>query len=630
MDGPKAAARMAGLLVAFGLVVAAQAMMAVAVLGGRPAIFDSRPVVNGRHPLHLVHGSLGARTFHDRFTTSCFDPAYQAGYPKTPVFDGGCRPAEFVLFIAALVNGDPEAPLESETASYKLGLVAISLLVPLAFAASLRGMGAGGSATILAAAAGTVLWWTPPVRALFDAGELDLLLAGLCGVAFGGALAWYHRHPGPRAWLVMTGLAVVGWYSHPIVWAAFAPLVAIFYLSLAPRHGLAWHLGLFGAGIGGLIPNLWWLSDWARFWWLRQPASEALASLPTAEEVAAAGGWSDLLDFTIVGWPTVLAGVIGSLAMMRLKARTPGWLMLSAIAGSLFAARLGQLWPVLSAVGAERAALLAVALSLIPIAYTIGAWWDRAKIGLSATIAAAAIPMLLVQSSLSIPGMAQNRTPLLLGLSPERSEFVNALRTMTTPGARILLEEDLDQERPGWNWTALLARLTDRAYLGGLDSGACVEPMACSLKTRGLMNRRYEDLTDADLWAFANRYNVGWVACRSEAAATRWQQLPGTKMLGTFRDGNPIVLIALDRKHSFFLTGTGNWERADRTRIVLSNVTPDANGTAAISLHYQPGMRVVPPSVLIEPEKDPFDPTPLVRLRFTGPVSRVTIVWQNP
>ena len=60
-------------------------------------LLDDQPIVSGRHPLHLYHGYLGAQTFRERGSLCCYDPAYQAGYPKTPVFDGGSRLAESEL-----------------------------------------------------------------------------------------------------------------------------------------------------------------------------------------------------------------------------------------------------------------------------------------------------------------------------------------------------------------------------------------------------------------------------------------------------------------------------------------------------------------------------------------------------
>src|SRR4051812_48834455 len=57
-------------------------------------LLNDDPVVSGRHPLHLYHGHLGALAWHHTGNVCCYDPAFQAGYPKTPIFDNGSRPAE--------------------------------------------------------------------------------------------------------------------------------------------------------------------------------------------------------------------------------------------------------------------------------------------------------------------------------------------------------------------------------------------------------------------------------------------------------------------------------------------------------------------------------------------------------
>src|SRR5262245_31625271 len=77
---------------------------------------DDRPIRSGRHPLHLYHGCLGARALHERGGLACYDPAFHAGYLKTPVFDSGSRPAELLLAVA----GGHYCP-----AAYKIGLALV-------------------------------------------------------------------------------------------------------------------------------------------------------------------------------------------------------------------------------------------------------------------------------------------------------------------------------------------------------------------------------------------------------------------------------------------------------------------------------------------------------------------------
>ena len=111
-------------LLAVAAVAVGQLGLALHLFGPAPwaAVADARPLVGGRHPLHLYHGSLGATAFRERWAATSYDPQFQAGYPKTPVFDAGSRPAE--LFLSFAGGG-------LHPAAYKRGLLAVCLLVPV-------------------------------------------------------------------------------------------------------------------------------------------------------------------------------------------------------------------------------------------------------------------------------------------------------------------------------------------------------------------------------------------------------------------------------------------------------------------------------------------------------------------
>ena len=184
-------------LVAAALVLIAQAGLALSLFGSSrswTAVTDERPILSGQHPLHLYHGTLGARAFRASRTATCYDPAFQAGYPKTPVFDGGSRPAE--LF--ALIGGPGYNP-----AAYKLGVFFFVLMVPMAFIAAARGAGLPAGAAVLAGCLGMLVGWSPAVRHMLDDGQLDFLAAGLAAVVFVPWLGRYARMPGVESWLVL-------------------------------------------------------------------------------------------------------------------------------------------------------------------------------------------------------------------------------------------------------------------------------------------------------------------------------------------------------------------------------------------------------------------------------------------
>jgi hypothetical protein len=113
-------------------------------------LLNDEPILSGQHPLHLYHGQLAAKTWRERGTSSCYDPAFQAGYPKTPVFDPGSRPAELFLLAA---RGSP--------AAYKVGLALCCLLVPAGFALMGRGIGLpAGPCRLPSARSSTAATWT--------------------------------------------------------------------------------------------------------------------------------------------------------------------------------------------------------------------------------------------------------------------------------------------------------------------------------------------------------------------------------------------------------------------------------------------------------------------------------------
>src|SRR6185312_3937039 len=156
------------------------------------------------------HGLLGAQSWRAGGFGSCYDPAFQAGYPKTPIFDSGSRPAELFLLLG-----------RDRPAAYKIGLMVCCALVPLVFAASARMLEQGPATACLAALLGGLTWWTTPVQRLLHQGELDWLFGGLMLVLQAGTVVRFHRDGSPICWLAILLTAALGWFLHPILWLGF-------------------------------------------------------------------------------------------------------------------------------------------------------------------------------------------------------------------------------------------------------------------------------------------------------------------------------------------------------------------------------------------------------------------------
>src|SRR5262249_28361858 len=146
----------------------------------------------------------------------CYDPNFQAGYPKTPVFDSGSRPAELFL----ILGGGTYRP-----AAYKIGLAACLLAVPLLLAGAGRSAGLSRAAACLAAGLGLLVAWGTPCRQLLEDGDLDLLLGALAVLTQAGLLLRFDREPGLGCWLGLLAAGCLGWFAQPLLLALSLPLL---------------------------------------------------------------------------------------------------------------------------------------------------------------------------------------------------------------------------------------------------------------------------------------------------------------------------------------------------------------------------------------------------------------------
>ncbi len=593
------------------------AWMTLALFGpDRPweCLLDDRPLVSGRHPLHLYHGTLGAGTLLRHGRLSCYDPAFQAGYPKTPVFDSGSRPAELFL---AMAGG------EYRPAAYKLGLALCWLLAPFALVLAARGAGLNRRASLLTVLLGVLVWWGRPCRQALEEGELDLLLAGLAAIAQAGLLIRFDRRPRVRDWLGLVVIGFLGWFAHPLLFALLLPLFFIYYLSVGARHRVAWNLLLLGGLVAAVACNAFWLSDWVRYWWLRVPllSSDQRLAHRTLSNLWNADLWGEPLDRNVAVLLLVL-GLAGAIALNQAERRATARLfglgalaLLTLAVGGILSDPLGKL----SAPGLLVPGLLFAA----PLAaHTLEEGWRlvvRQTGGASRAgpifVGLVAGAVFLSRSQLAtMVARGMGAEPLPLGLTRAQEQVVEELRARTTLEARILWE-DRPRAEPrasrdsGSRWAALLPLLTERHFLGGLDPEASIEHTADGLAGQALAGRPLADWTDAELEDYCWRYNIGWVVCWSPAAVQRferWSQ--GAKRALTF-EGRQGVLFELKRTRSYVLKGEATWLKAEVDRIALGDVQPvelsPGEFGMVLSLHYQEGLTVSPSRGLVSPSPRP-------------------------
>lgn len=588
-------------------------------------LHDDQPILSGRHPLHLYHGYLGATAQREQETSCCYDPAFQAGYPKTPVFDSGSRPAELFLSLA----GGAYQP-----AAYKLGFALCLVAIPFVLFAACRYAGLTHGTAILATGLSLLACWGTPGRQLLEAGDLDLFLATLAGLLQAGLLLRFHRQASVSVGIGLLLCGAVGWYAQPAYFGPSFLLVLVYYFSVGARHALSWHLTLWGILAGGLALNAPWLLDWLGHWWIRSPLRLDAPLLPhrTLPLIWGAPLWGDAADRTLAGVLFVSAAT--GVWLLHEGGHRPAARVLGLGTGSLVAMTVaGLAWEPLGLLGTPRLLVPALWFAALPAAATftrgfhaIGRLLGSPGRGAAVTVVGLGLLALFFHERLgSLVERAAGTTPLDIGLGEERQAVVDLLREHTTPEARVLWE-DHTATRDGSHWSALLPLLTGRMFLGGLDLDRCIEHAYPSFTEQSLACRPIGDWGDVELDDYARRYAVGWVACASRGAVARFRAWSGAKPVAALPGGGQLFAL---RPPSFALTGQAKLVHADCRRLVLTDVTPDDEGKVVLSLHYQEGMRVVPSRVRVEREPDTHDPIPFVRLRLPGPVARVTLTWQG-
>jgi len=630
-------------------------------------LLDDQPILSGRHPLHLYHGCLGARALREHGSFSCYDPAFHAGYPKTPVFDSGSRPAELML---TLVGGRYCA------AAYKIGVALFCSLVPLCVYVAARGVGLKRAWACVACLLGVLVWWGQPCRETLESGDIDLLGATLLVLMQAGLLIRYHSAPGLLNWLGVVGTALLGWLAHPLLLLVMIPLVLVYYLSVGARHRLAWHLALLGGLVGAIAVNSFWLIDWIGYWWIRVPpppggTGGSLVGVvkPTLENIWESSFWGGPVDRALA-CVLILAAMIGVLLYNQSGQRATARLLGLSWAGFLALSVAGLTWEPLGRFGTVRLLAPALLFASLPAVYALsfaaavlktrrqGDKETRIKKSFFISLS----PYLLVLGVLGtaitllghIPSSALaswatgllSAAPLQLGLDADQQAILETLRQHTTAEARILWEDrTLAPLTP--HWTPLLPLLTERAYVGGLDADFRIEHTTNGLADAVLMGLPIRDWGDDALDEYCTRYNIGWIVGWSPATCARLNNWPGAKQLAALPPAvsgePPGCLFAVRRQdYSFALTGSARWLSADTQRIVLGDVAPPRGGPdnhgkkqVLLSLHYQAGMRVTPSRVLVDacPMEHigsvPADARPFVRLWIGEPVTRLTIIWDK-
>jgi hypothetical protein len=239
------------------------------------------------------------------------------------------------------------------------------------------------------------------------------------------------------------------------------------------------------------------------------------------------------------------------------------------------------------------------------------------------------------------------------------------LSAETDPSARILFEDQLrllERTDPeSVHWTPLLPLLLgqdQRQFIGGLYvTAAIAHNRMASFGDFRLGDRPINAWSPAELSAYCERYNIGWVVCWSPLSRFVFDRFGPARRVATVsrhitpgslgsnnldewrgiasRAGIDVakrymgegegryVLYRIERPHSYFLAGRGQFTSVDANRIELGDVEPE-RGEVVLSLHWLDTWRTDPPLPL-SPAPVRNDPVPFVRISLDRPLTRIIL-----
>lgn len=607
------------------IIGAAHALATVRTVAGDQPLstaFDDKPIVSGRHPVHLYHASAGAAAFHDTGDCAGFDPNFAAGFARTPAVDFDSRPYELFLL------GAPEG---CECSRYKLALFFWWSVLPWGFWSAARLARYGGLTAVVAAALGALLAGSGPGKQLLVDGDLGQALSAALAALHLACLVRCHARPDLRGFFGLLITAIVGWCLQPLIWGGVGLLSFGCWLGMFRRHGVRWH-SAYGLAQGvAALAALPWLAEWVRYWWLTMPVRPAVHGV-RAWAIWDWPLWGDAGADRIVCVGLVACGFLGGLLRRPgRRARPIKWLLgssLLAIAVAVAAPSTDALAPF----AAPAFLFLGLSLAIVPAAHGIARWMEwqfcgagRRRIGMivGGTVFAGGA-LWLVGPAPTWAAISRWGPPrLTVGLPADLAALADVVRNDTTPNARVLWEECGGE---GPSLSALLPCLTQRAILGGAGTINDADAAYANLVDGSLAGRPIALWTNSELESYCRRYNVGWIAAVNRSSQDRldcWPLAEQVRAAGSRR------LYSIRRSHSFILKGRAAEVTLDRQGIALADVVPE-NGDVVLSLHYHDGLRVRPGWVKLEREPDAYDPIPLVRLRMIAPAARVTLSWSRP
>lgn len=542
-----------------------------------------------------------------------YDPLFGAGHVGGVTFNASAKlPALIALFLEPTLT-----PIQS----YKIFVFFAAFVAPACAPIAAQLFGLAPRPTWIAAIIGLFLWWVSGFHWYHTAGMVSYVLGAFVALPY-SALIWrivYQKNGWPTA-LLAGALGAVGFLLHP-----FFPLpVALFTLILLiqRRHDYRLtHLApkLIAVALISLLPNLLWIAP------MLHAPSLAEASMQPYQKVVD----FKFIFFELMGiWRTPFMGA-KIYPLLAFAALWAAWRTTAAEQRMVYAflafwcltvlfAALGAAVPGVGAIQPNRFSATAYLFLTIPAALGI----DRAlrkirDIHASVRIPAlAALALMLALTSVVTLELGREGSygnwgrygkppPEVRGLGTISQVLLDWLEHQTNSSGRVLFETSLARTHDGAHMAGLLARISDREFIGGPYPFL----FFAGFWDGHLFGRPIDSISPDRFADYLRRYNIGWVIAHTEKSQRYLDRHPAIKATGRIASLQTYRVI---QPLSYLVEGEGNVVSRQNNRLVIrSDRAPGHPMT--LKYHWVPGLHASDGSEVL-PVKVGDDPQPFIQV----------------
>jgi hypothetical protein len=550
------------------------------------------------NPYHVYQLELGKALLQQGQLLG-FDPFLGAGHLGGMNDNGSAR---VPVFLAALL------PSSLPTgAVYSLYVLACALIAPLSPAAMARLLRWPPLHAAVASAIGLALWWVGALHWFHTAGMVSFVCGSYLGLPY-AAWSWkVCNGPSGKVAIGIIGTGIMGglgMWLHPLFPILVAALFVGFFIWDAQQSSV---LAIVGRGSAiaaiALLVNAPWLfamlgtSDIGANTLALHPFQKTVGIMVALKP--AVGIWANSSMGSFLN-PLMLFGCGAGLYFLpREQRRRMLPFLFGAVVLLLFAA-FGAASATLGQVQPNRFIAPTFLLVGMGAAYAIAEYsvWLRVRGQRTAKLLAVGMGVVLSlytgreifrEATPGPHGHYGNGQAALSGPPALVAQLETWISANTSAQGRILFETSLGRIHGGGHVAGLIARKTDREFMGAAYPYSLP---AVSFWDNVAFGRPIREVMATDWLHGFDLYNVGWVIAHSPQLKQAMDALPAAKAVARFES---VQVYKIERPLSFIQSGSGRIVARGFNRLEVA----DASGPQLVlKYHWLPDLVASPPATL--------------------------------